>query len=56
MVRLGWLLVLGYPVIFFAVLFFAEKILAPKNYAVGAVVATLPIAFSLLVAFWIFMK
>jgi hypothetical protein len=56
LVRLGWLLVLGYPVIFVAVVLLGEKILAPKNYATGAVVAFLPIAFSLLVAYWIFMK
>jgi hypothetical protein len=56
MVRMGWLLVLGYPIIFFALVLFAEKILAPKSYAAGAVVALLPFAFSLVVAFWIFIK
>ena len=39
LVRLGWLLVLGYPVVFFAVVLLAEKVLAPKNYPAGVVVA-----------------
>ena len=56
LVRLGWLLVLGYPVVFFAVVLFAEKVLAPKNYATGVVVAFLPIAFGLLAGYWIFLK
>jgi len=56
LVRLGWLLVLGYPVIFFAVVLLAEKVLAPKNYPAGAVVAILPTVCSLLVGCWIFLK
>lgn len=55
LVRLGWLLLLGYPVVFCAMVFFAEKILAPKNYTAGAIVAFLPVAFSLSVVCWIFM-
>ena len=47
--RLGWLLALVYPIVFFAVLLFAEKILVRKSYPVGAVVAILPVAFSMLV-------
>jgi len=38
----GWLLALVYPVVFFAIVFFAERVLAAKNYALGAVVAALP--------------
>ena len=49
LIRLGWLLALVYPLVFFALLFFAEKVLAPKYYVVGAVVALLPIAFSVFV-------
>jgi hypothetical protein len=42
LVRAGWLLALIYPVIFFAIVFLAERVLAAKNYALGAVVAVLP--------------
>jgi hypothetical protein len=42
LVRVGWLLALVYPVVFFAMVFFAERVLAAKNYALGAVVAALP--------------
>ena len=55
LVRLGWLLALVYPVVFFAIVFFAETILARKSYALAAVVALLPVAFSLLVLVWVFM-
>ena len=47
--RLAWLLVLVYPVVFFAIVFLAEKVLARKSYALAAVVALLPAAFSLFV-------
>ena len=33
LVRVVWLLALVYPVVFFAVVFFAERVLAAKNYA-----------------------
>ena len=52
LVRLGWLLVLGYPLVFFAIIFFAERVLARRAYTVAAVVASLPTAFSLLVVVW----
>jgi hypothetical protein len=52
LVRLGWLLALGYPVVYFAVVFFAERLLARRNYAVAATVALLPITFSLFVVRW----
>ena len=35
LVRLAWLLVLVYPVVFFAVVFFAERVLARKSYPPG---------------------
>jgi hypothetical protein len=47
LVRLGWLLILVYPLLFFAVVFFAERVLARRSYPVATVVALLPIAFSL---------
>src|SRR5882672_4837451 len=45
LVRLGWLLVLAYPVVFFAIVFFAERVLARKSYPAAAIVASLPIVF-----------
>lgn len=56
LVRLGWLLVLLYPLVFFAAVLFAEKVLARKSYPVAAVVALLPVAASLLVLHWVFTK
>jgi hypothetical protein len=56
LVRFGWLLVLVYPAIFFAIVLFAEKILARKSYVAGAVLAGLPTAFSLVVLYSIFIK
>lgn len=47
LVRLGWLLILVYPLVFFVVVFFAERVLARKSYAAAAVVVLLPIGFSL---------
>ena len=46
-VRAGWLLALIYPVMFFAIVFLAERVLAAKNYALGAVVAALPVTVGL---------
>jgi hypothetical protein len=46
LVRLAWLLALVYPVFFFAIVFLAEKVLARKSYPVGAVAASLPVAFA----------
>jgi len=53
LVRLGWLLVVGYPVVFFAVVFFAERVLARRSYATAAIVVLLPIALSLFVVRWL---
>jgi hypothetical protein len=55
LVRFAWLLVLGYPLVFFAVVFFAERVLAKKSYPAAALVASLPIAFSLFVVGWLFL-
>ena len=55
LVRLAWLLIIGYPVIFFALVFFAERVLARKSYAAAAVVVLLPIAFSAVVVGWFFL-
>ena len=49
LVRLGWLLALFYPLIFFAVVLLAERVLARRSYVAAAIVALLPIAFSLFV-------
>ena len=38
---------LVYPLIFFAIIFFAERVLARRSYTRGAVVAAFPIVFSL---------
>ena len=46
---LGLLLVVGYPVVYFAIIFFAERVLARGSYAAAAIVALLPITFSLFV-------
>ena len=54
LVRLGWLLMLVYPLIFFAVVFFAERVLARRSYIGAAVVAGLPILFSLFVVVKLF--
>ena len=54
LVRLAWLLVLVYPVVFFAVVFFAERVLARKSYPAGVIVALLPMAFSLFVVVKLF--
>ena len=47
LVRLGWLLMLVYPLIFFAIIFVAERVFVRRSYTGGAVVAALPIVFSL---------
>jgi hypothetical protein len=47
LVRLGWLLILVYPLIFFAIIFFAERVLARRSYTGAAIVAVLPIVFTL---------
>lgn len=44
LVRLGWLLALVYPLIFFAVVLLAERVLARRSYVAAAIVALLPIA------------
>jgi hypothetical protein len=54
LVRLGWLLVLVYPLIFFAIIFVAERVFVGRSYTGGAVVAALPIAFSLFVVLKLF--
>lgn len=53
LVRAGWLLALVYPVVFFATVFFAERVLAAKNYALGAVVAGLPAIAGTIACAWI---
>jgi hypothetical protein len=53
--RLVWLVALAYPVVFFAIVFFAERVLARKSYAAAAMVALLPIVFSLFVIGWLFL-
>ncbi|HXT77151.1 MAG TPA: hypothetical protein VN780_12735 [Candidatus Eisenbacteria bacterium] len=53
LVRVGWLLALVYPVVFFAMEFFAERVLAAKNYALGAVVAALPAIAGIMACLWI---
>jgi hypothetical protein len=53
LVRLGWLLVLVYPLVFLVVVFFAERVVACKSYMAAAVVAVLPIAFALMVVVWL---
>jgi hypothetical protein len=53
LVRLAWLLALVYPVVFFAVVLFAERVLSHKHYGLAAVVALLPIAFGLVVVMFV---
>ena len=36
-----------YPLIFFAIIFFAERVLASRFYTGAAIVAALPVVFSL---------
>jgi hypothetical protein len=50
LVRLGWLLILVYPLVFFAIVLFAERVLARKSYPAAAVVVLLPIGFTLFAA------
>ena len=45
-VRLGWGLVLIYPVIYISVVLFAERIVAPISHAAGLSMAALPFLFS----------
>lgn len=47
LVRLGWLLILVYPLVFFAIVLFAERVLARRSYPAAAVAVLLPIGFSL---------
>ena len=51
-VRLGWLAVLLYPVVFFAVVLVAERLLAPRVYPLAAVVALLPVVVSAVAVAW----
>ena len=53
LVRLGWLLALVYPVVFFAIEFLTERVFAAKNYALGAVIALLPGIAGVVVCVWI---
>ena len=53
LVRFFWLLVLVYPLVFFAVVFFAERIAARKSYVAAAIVAILPTALALFVVVWL---
>ena len=54
-IRLAWLLVLIYLGVFFAVIFFAVKVLARKSYGFAVALAWLPVAFSLLAMAAIFL-
>jgi hypothetical protein len=54
LVRGAWVLVAVYPVLFFAFVFFAERILAAKSYAFAAAVALLPTALAVLAALYVF--
>jgi hypothetical protein len=47
LIRLAWLLALVYPVVFLAVVLFAERVLSHRHYGLAAVVALLPAGFSL---------
>ena len=47
--RLAAFLVLVYPVVYFAIFFFAERVVARKSYPAAAVLAVLPTAFSVVV-------
>ncbi len=47
--RLAAFLALIYPVVYFAILFTAERVIARKSYPVAAVLAMLPTAFSVFV-------
>jgi len=53
LIRFGWLLVLVYPLVFFVVVFFAERVVARKSYMAAGVMAVLPIAFTLFVGAWL---
>jgi hypothetical protein len=55
LIRLGWLLALAYPAVFLAIVIFAERVLAQKSYAAAAMVALVPIVFSLCVVGWLFL-
>jgi hypothetical protein len=55
-VRAGWFLVLIYPVVFFALVFFAERVLAARSYALAAIVALLPFILSVWAAGYVFMN
>jgi hypothetical protein len=47
LVRTGWLLILVYPLAFFTIVFFAERVLARRSYPAAAVVVLMPIGFGL---------
>lgn len=54
--KLCWSLVLVYPLVFFGVIFFAERVIAPIHYAAGLTLAYLPLALSAYVLYWLFGK
>jgi hypothetical protein len=54
LVRGAWLLLAVYPVVFFALVFLAERILAAKSYALAAAVALLPTALGVLAILYVF--
>ena len=49
-----YLLVICYPLIFMLTIEFAERILAPRAYALGFIVGLLPLALVALCLWWIF--
>jgi hypothetical protein len=55
LIRLAWLLALVYPVVFFAVVFLAERVLSHRSYPLAAVVVSLPAVVSLVFVVTLFM-
>jgi hypothetical protein len=54
LVRIAWLLALIYPAVFFAIVLLAEKVVAARSYAVAAILALLPVIFTLYVVLKLF--
>lgn len=54
LMRLVWLLALVYPLAFFAIILFAEKMLVSRNYGIAVVIALAPIVFSCAITLWMF--
>ena len=54
LIRLAWLLALVYPIVFFGIVFFGERVVAPRNYALGAALALLPGVAGIAACVWIY--